>query len=164
MDKNNTIIYGKNCLRERLLKAPQTIQEVFLSESFNDREIIDLLKPLKSVRRVSSRELLKMKGFNDSQGILAKVFDFEYFNFDDLLSEALAMKLSLIFLDRVVDPNNLGAIIRTAAGFGRFAIVIPKHRACPVNSTVLHVASGGENYLKDISGDEHEKCLVVSQR
>jgi 23S rRNA (guanosine2251-2'-O)-methyltransferase len=56
-------------------------------------------------------------------------------------------KISLIFLDSISDPQNLGSIIRTAACFGDFAVVLPKHGACEVNDTVLHVASGGENFV-----------------
>ena len=55
--------------------------------------------------------------------------------------------ITLIFLDRVYDPQNLGSIIRTAACFGGFAVVIPKHKACQVTETVLHVAQGGENHV-----------------
>jgi len=47
----------------------------------------------------------------------------------------------------VNDPHNLGVILRTAACFGGFAVVIPEFEACEVNETVLHVASGGENYI-----------------
>ncbi|MCK4462978.1 MAG: RNA methyltransferase, partial [Candidatus Omnitrophica bacterium] len=39
------------------------------------------------------------------------------------------------------------AIIRTLACFGGFAIVIPQFNACGVTEAVLHVASGGENYI-----------------
>jgi len=56
-------------------------------------------------------------------------------------------KPTLIFLDRLNDPQNLGVIIRTAACFGRFAVVIPKFNACEVTEAVLHVASGGENFV-----------------
>jgi 23S rRNA (guanosine2251-2'-O)-methyltransferase len=38
--------------------------------------------------------------------------------------------------------------MRTAACFGGFALVIPTGGSCEVNETVLHVASGGENYIK----------------
>jgi len=50
-------------------------------------------------------------------------------------------------LDNISDPQNLGAIIRSLACFGRFGVVFPKHDSCEVNETVLHVASGGENYV-----------------
>jgi len=54
----------------------------------------------------------------------------------------------LIFLDRLYDPQNLGAIMRTAASFGGFSIITPKHQACRITETVLHIAQGAENHIE----------------
>jgi 23S rRNA (guanosine2251-2'-O)-methyltransferase len=82
-----------------------------------------------------------------TQGIIAEVDNFKYTDFDELLNAEKGPERVLIFLDRVYDPQNLGAIMRSAACFGGFAIVIPKHKACCVTETVLHVAQGAENYI-----------------
>ena len=55
--------------------------------------------------------------------------------------------LMAAILDSLNDPHNLGSIIRIAACFDGFAIVIPEHGSCEVNETVIHVASGGENFV-----------------
>ena len=79
--------------------------------------------------------------------IIARVERFKYTSYADLLSLPPNKQPTLIFLDRIYDPQNLGAIIRTTACFGGFSVIIPKFKACQVNETVLHVASGGENYI-----------------
>ncbi len=46
-------------------------------------------------------------------------------------------------LDCIQDPQNVGAIFRTAAFFGVAGIVVTKDRSAPLNATVYDVASGG---------------------
>ena len=98
------------------------------------------------MKRASQKELRRIKKADSLQGVVAQVEEFKYADFDDLLSQAKERNLSFIFLDRIFDPQNLGAIIRTTACFGGFAVVLPKHKACQVTEAVLRVACGGENY------------------
>ncbi len=48
----------------------------------------------------------------------------------------------LVLLAGVEDPHNLGAIIRTAGGFGAAAVLMPEQGQAPVSSTVLKVSAG----------------------
>ena len=140
-------LYGKNSVFERLKVNPQSIKKIFLEENFSAPHIEELIKSAKIIaKRVSRKELLRIKHADSLQGIVASVERFKYADLEDLLNRPKDEQLSLIFLDRVFDPQNLGAIIRTTACFGKFAVVIPGHKACEVTEAVLHVASGGENY------------------
>jgi len=140
-------LYGKNSVFERLKINPESIEKIFLEESFSTPHIEELIKSAKiTAKRVSKKELLRIKHADSLQGIVASVAKFEYADLEDLLNKPKNEALSLIFLDRVFDPQNLGAMIRTTACFGKFALVIPSHKACEVTEAVLHVASGGENY------------------
>ncbi|UCB56837.1 MAG: 23S rRNA (guanosine(2251)-2'-O)-methyltransferase RlmB [Candidatus Omnitrophota bacterium] len=139
------LLYGKNSVLERLKVNPASIKKICLQDNFSSGSIEKLIKENKIPQeRLSARKLARIKPAKDLQGIVARIDNFTYIPFDDLLKEA---RLSLIFLDRVNDPHNLGVIIRTAACFGGNAVIIPKYKACEVNETVLHVASGGENYI-----------------
>jgi 23S rRNA (guanosine2251-2'-O)-methyltransferase len=141
-------LYGKNSVHERLRVNPKTIKRVFLQDNFKDPRILKAIKSAGvSVKTVSKKELTRIKRADNLQGIVAQVEPFEYAVFDDLIYRPEQEKLSLIFLDRIYDPQNLGAIIRVAACFGNFAVIIPKHKACQINETVLRVACGGENYV-----------------
>jgi len=140
-------LYGKNSVCERLKVNPKSIRKIFLQVDFNAPHIEKLIKNAKiPVKRVSQNELSKIKHVQSSQGIIAQAGEFEYAHFEDLMSSSKSRRLALIFLDRIFDPQNLGAIIRSAACFGGFGIVIPKHKACAVTETVLRVACGGENF------------------
>ncbi len=119
-----------------------------LEENFDDLKILEAIKSSKlPFDRVAENKLLRIKRADRLQGIIAEVDEFKYVDFGDLLSEAKGNNKTLIFLDSLNDPHNLGTIMRTLACFGGFAIIIPKHESCEINETVLHVASGGENFI-----------------
>ena len=141
-------LYGKNSILERLRVNPRSIKKIFLRENFNAPDIFKLVGSKKiPTKRVSEKKLGRVKHASRLQGIVAEVDDFIYADFEELLHKGSEKKLSLIFLDSISDPHNLGSIMRIAACFGGFAIVIPKYNACEVNDTVMHVASGGENFV-----------------
>ena len=140
-------LYGKNSVYERLRANPRSIKKIFLEENFSVSRIEELIKSTRTrTKRVSKKGLCKIKRADSLQGIVAEVERFKYADFENLLNRPKAKQLSFILLDRIFDPQNLGAIIRTTACFGKFAVVIPRHKACEVTETVLHVASGGENF------------------
>jgi len=158
-------LYGKNSVFERLKANPQSIKKIFLEENFSASHIEELIKSRKvTAKRVSKKELLKIKHADSLQGIVATVARFEYEDLEDLLNEPKDEQLSLIFLDRVFDPQNLGAIIRTTACFGKFAVVIPKHKACEVTDAVLHVASGGENFTPVVMVSNLTNALLSAKK
>lgn len=147
-ERDTMILYGRNPVYERLKAAPRSIRHVFVQDNVELPHIERLIRRNRiDMERVSSRQLSKMKHTKDLQGIVAKVDKFSYALFDDLLNLPNNKQLTLVFLDRLNDPQNLGVIIRTAACFGKFAIVIPEFNACGVTEAVLHVASGGENFV-----------------
>ena len=148
MADNLMHLYGKNSVLERLKNNPKSIRKIFLQENFSDLEIQGLIKSNRvSSQIVNQKQLYKIKLADSHQGIVAQVNKFEYTDFSELVDLSKPEQLSLIFLDRIFDPQNLGSIIRTAACFGGFAIIIPRHRACEVTDAVLHVACGGENFV-----------------
>jgi 23S rRNA (guanosine2251-2'-O)-methyltransferase len=148
LSKNTMFLYGRNSVLERLKANPQSIRKIFLEENFMEPQIQNLISAFNiSVERLSDKELAKIKPTKDLQGITAVVERFNYASFEDLLHQPKDKQPVLIFLDRISDPQNLGVIMRTTACFGGFAVVIPKFEACEVTEAVLHVASGGENYV-----------------
>ena len=142
------LLYGKNSVYERLKTNPKSIRKLFLEDNFCDTDIEKLIKN-KSIPTefLSKVKLTKIKPYDNLQGVIADIGDFQYTSLLNLLNRPSQNQVTLIFLDRIFDPQNLGAIIRTCACFGNFAIVIPKFKACKINETVIHVASGGENYV-----------------
>ncbi len=141
-------LYGKNSVLERVRNNPGSIKRIILEDNFDDPKLIEAIKSSRlPIERVAINKLLRIKRADRMQGIVAEVDEFKYVDFHDLLSEAKENNKTLVFLDSLNDPHNLGTIMRTLACFGDFAVVIPKHESCEINETVLHVASGGENFI-----------------
>jgi len=161
------LLYGKNSVYERIRQNPKSIKKIFIQDNFyfQDEEIEKEITFNKiALERVFQKKLYSMKRSDSLQGILAEIEEFKYADFEDLLDREDKDKLTLIFLDRVFDPQNLGAIIRTTACFGNFAIVIPKHKACPVTDTALHIACGGENIIPIARVTNFTKAILSAKK
>ncbi|HOZ11971.1 MAG TPA: 23S rRNA (guanosine(2251)-2'-O)-methyltransferase RlmB [Thermotogota bacterium] len=140
-------LYGKNALTE-LLKSQQNaiLKKVFLSpsSSLSDREE-SLLKrmnvqvtvmPLKTIEQLVGKEA-------SHQGVVLEIKDFQYQDYEELLEVIEpAPSASLVFLDQVQDPHNLGAIIRTAYSAGMDGLVICQDNSASVTPAVVKVSSG----------------------
>lgn len=141
-------LYGKNSVLERLRYDPSSIKRIYLQDNFRSKDILDAINDEKiPVSRVSEKELLRIKNADRVQGIVAEAEKFRYIGLKELIRPARQIRPTLVFLDNLSDPHNLGSIIRIAACFDGFAVVIPERNSCDINETVLHVASGGENYV-----------------
>ncbi|MDD5504054.1 MAG: RNA methyltransferase [Candidatus Omnitrophica bacterium] len=147
MARNKTFLYGKNSVYERLRVNPKSIKGVYVQDNFNGPHIIQLLKangiPYRVVRE---KELSRIKHADRLQGIVAEVPGFEYTPLEAIVNPDNPVRPCILFLDDINDPHNLGSILRITACLGGFAVVIPAHSSCQVNDTVIHVASGGENF------------------
>lgn len=158
-------LYGKNSVTERLKTNPQTIRAVFLESDFDDSVVENLIKLNRiACKRLAKEKLLRLKWASNTQGIIAEIESFRYKSYEELLGQSISFKATPIFLDRVYDPQNLGSIIRTAACFGNFSVVIPKHKACEVNETVLHIAQGAENYIKIALVSNISNAMISAKR
>ena len=134
-------IFGKNAVREAL-SNPKTIKKISLTNNFNDKEIISLIKQNK-IKYENVLPIVLDKLESKNQGIMAIIDDFNYTDIKDLLTDNI-----IILLDHIEDPHNLGAIVRTVEAAGIHSIIIPKDRAVDVNQTVMKTSSGALNYVK----------------
>ena len=74
----------------------------------------------------------------------AEVSQFRYAHADDLLSRPDPL---IVALDQVQDPQNLGAICRTAECAGADGVVIPERRAAEVTAAVCKASAGAVEHL-----------------
>jgi len=102
--------------------------------------------PLVEVNKQRFRELV-----NDTttQGVVAIVGTKEYVSVDALLDSAKRRNepAFLLVLDEIQDPQNLGAIIRTAECAGAHGVIVSKHHSATVNQTVARASAGASEQL-----------------
>ncbi len=75
------------------------------------------------------------------QGVVAVADPYRYLDVDELV-ERSGPRAVFVALDEVTDPQNLGAIIRSAVTLGLDGIVIPKHRAAGITPAVARASAG----------------------
>ncbi len=143
------VLYGLNPVREFLRAGGEGIAELWLGEgSERGRAFADLAGLARGrgakVREAPRPKLDRLAGTDRHQGVVAVVADYRYRDLEDLLQAAAAAgePALLVVLDGVVDPQNLGAIVRSAHALGAHGVVIPKDRAAGVTPATAKASAG----------------------
>ncbi len=145
------ILVGRNAVREAL-KGRRAINKILFADNAHGgslHEIVELAKEKKVLTsRVPQKKIEQLCGTAKHQGIIAYVAPVEYADFDVVLDNLLDKEDPLlVILDELEDPHNLGAIIRTVDAVGADGVIIPKHRSCPLSSTVAKTSAGAIEYV-----------------
>jgi len=112
--------------------------------------VVSLAESLKiPVEKITASQLTSMTGTDLHQRVGARVSPYNLVHTPDVFSKIQPDKenLFLLLLDNVVDPNNLGAIIRTALCFGIDKIFIPKDRSASPTPTVSKASAGALEHV-----------------
>ncbi len=143
------LICGKNSVLDAL-ENELPLSKVFLLKPL-DRKINNDIK----VQITSKREMDKLTKENH-QGFIAELKEYNYFTLEDLFRDKPE---KFLILDRIQDPHNFGAILRSANAFGIKHIIIAKDRQVEVTPTVLKVSSGGYVGVKIIRVDSMQTAI-----
>jgi 23S rRNA (guanosine2251-2'-O)-methyltransferase len=92
----------------------------------------------------SSEELERLCGSPDHQGVVAEVAPYPYVDAAELLAPEDAL---VVALDQVQDPQNFGAICRSAEGAGASGVVFPGHGSVEVTPAVCRASAGAVEHL-----------------
>ena len=141
-------VYGRlpslNCL------TTSKVKNVFIQNNFSDEKILKVLSQ-KGItpKRVNLEELNRMSGNGNHQVIIVEVTPHEYSSVEDILKSAKGKKQPLILiLDEIEDPQNFGAILRSADAFSVDGVIIKSKNQVPLNWTVAKVSTGAIEYVK----------------
>ncbi len=130
-------------MRELLVAGRRRVNEVWITGDAG--EIEDLAEDADvRIRRVPSDQLAGRARTESPQGVIAFAAALPSVDVDELFDDPAAF---LVAVDGVTDPQNLGAIMRTAEVSGATGIVLPKHRAVGITPTVAKAAAGAIEYL-----------------
>lgn len=133
-------IYGKNVAKEKITSGGK-INKAYLSEKFNDHELIKLLQNNRVKYTFVPEKFLNTKVDGLHQGIILDVDDVETYDFN-YLKELNKENPVVVMLDHLEDPHNFGAVIRTCEALGIDAIIIPNDRTVNITGTVVKTSAG----------------------
>jgi 23S rRNA (guanosine2251-2'-O)-methyltransferase len=102
------------------------------------------------VSQSSRQEFRELASDATTQGVVAIVRDMKTFvGLDEIVrrAEAKGEKPLVLLLDGIEDPQNLGALVRTAECAGVHGVVIPKHHAASVTAAVVKASAGATEHM-----------------
>jgi 23S rRNA (guanosine2251-2'-O)-methyltransferase len=125
-----------------------------------------------SLLEVGGGELDRMTGGAVHQGLAARIPPYDYAHPDDLLGLAAERGEPplVVALDSVTDPRNLGAVIRSASGFGAHGVLIPERRAAGMTAAAWKSSAGAAarvpvaqtvNLVRQLKAYQQAGCMVV---
>ena len=135
------IIYGRNPVREALRAARRPVHRVWATRGaaaepwLRDVELLD----------ARAEEVTARCGSEAHQGLCAEAGPYPYADAGELLERSSPL---LIALDELQDPQNLGAICRTAECVGADGVVIPQRRSVEVTPAVCKASAGAVEHLR----------------
>ncbi len=144
------IIFGKNSVIEALSTGHREINKILISKNLHSDAKLNKIKELASqngvvFQFVAKEKFLPYAEYNH-QGVIAYISPIKYMDLDDFLAEKHT-NASVVILDGVEDPHNLGAIIRTSVCAGVCGIIIPSRRNVQVSSVVEKTSAGAINHI-----------------
>jgi 23S rRNA (guanosine2251-2'-O)-methyltransferase len=146
------VIFGINPLLEDLKSQAGRVTKIIVAQGRGGealQKVLNLAKQKGIHIEFRERSYLDRKaGQGSHQGIVGFCEPFVYASVDDVIANRHPdFKYNLILiLDCITDPQNLGALIRTAHCCGANGVIIPENRSASVTGTVIKASAGAANY------------------
>lgn len=144
-------IEGRNSVYE-LLKTDKEIDKILVQKDLKDdasKRLINVIRSHKvKIQLVDKYVIEKESESKRNQGFIAFVSDYKYYDIDDIIEGAKDKDGLVVILNEVLDPHNLGSIIRVCECAGADGIIIGKDRSASVNDTVMRISAGALNHIK----------------
>ncbi|KZK38006.1 23S rRNA (guanosine-2'-O-) -methyltransferase rlmB [Lactococcus cremoris] len=148
--ENTDLIYGLHAVVEALNGG--LVNKLYVQEDLRGKNV-EKVKELARTKKVNiswtpKTELNKLTENGVHQGFMARVSEFAYAELTAILDGLTdRSEATILLLDELTDPHNLGSIARTADATGVDAIIIPKHRAVGITPTAVKASTGALQHV-----------------
>jgi len=142
------ICYGRHPVIALLEESPHRCHKILISEGINKKLVDDIYDRARKngipVLKVDNKTLDRVSGGASHQGVLAYISQGNLGDINQLIDRITEKKDNslVVVADKIKDPNNLGAIIRSAEVFGVLGVIFPKRNSAYPSSAV-HKSSAG---------------------
>jgi len=142
------IVYGANPVMEALRAHPERVRFIGVTKEQRERmqKLIAAAQQADvTIRVLSNNEIAKLAGKGVHNGVVAEVSDVVYADFHDtVLREETKF---ILILDGITDPQNFGAILRVADGFGVDLVVTPEHESVGLTPGAVKASAGASQWV-----------------
>jgi 23S rRNA (guanosine2251-2'-O)-methyltransferase len=142
------IIYGVNPVLEAIRSHPERVRYIAIAREQSvrlQRLMAEAAKAGIRVRSVGADEVERLAGRGVHNGVAADVGESAYADFDEVISADETN--FILILDGITDPQNLGAILRVAEGFGVDLVVLPQHESVGLTPTAVKASAGASQWV-----------------
>ena len=143
-------LHGRNVLKELLGidSALLRIRRIIFTNQRNvDSQLIELANEAKTkgfrIEEMSPEKLANLCREKKHQGVVIDLKEFSYVDSEKMLDNLEEKSTAtIVLLDQIQDPHNLGAIIRTSVAVGADAIAITSSNSAEITPAVVKVSAG----------------------
>jgi 23S rRNA (guanosine2251-2'-O)-methyltransferase len=144
-------IFGRHAVLEAL-RAERPIHKIWVGEGTHGT--VPILEAAReqgiAVQRAPRSFFDRLAQGARHQGVVAAVAAHDFVPLEEILERSAASDGSvpfLVVLDGIQDPQNLGAILRTAAAVGCHGVVIGRHRSAGLTPAVMRASAGAAEHI-----------------
>jgi 23S rRNA (guanosine2251-2'-O)-methyltransferase len=145
------ILFGLHPVEEALRSGTRKFDHICIARERQDVRLEKLIQACRDAgvrMRLDTRDqLTKLARTEAHQGVVAIVRERQFLDLDDLLKGNKRDRLFLA-LDGVEDPQNLGALLRTAEGAGVDGVVVTERRSAPLSPVAVKASAGAAEHVK----------------
>ena len=148
------ILYGVHAVQEALAAGRRDLFEVYVDRSHAASGRLPAILAVAEARgieikRMDAAQMASLSGTSAHQGVAARASVYGGHEFSSLLDPAGWSESGLFLaLDQIVDPHNLGAVLRTALCAGVEAVLVPKDRSAPPTPAVSRISAGALEHIR----------------
>lgn len=172
---SENIIAGRNSVTEAL-RSSRSINKILVQDGIRGGSIGEIISSAKQkniiIEYVKAEKLDKLAAGIRHQGIIAMAAPIAFRTLDDVFARAAEKNEDpfILLFDELQDPQNVGALIRTADAAGVHGVLMPKRRSCPLNTVVAKISAGAVEYVpvvqigniaQTIEELQHRGCWVI---
>jgi 23S rRNA (guanosine2251-2'-O)-methyltransferase len=142
------VVFGVRPVEELCRARPRAVAVIYVAEGTRSRELEQLVRVAKDraiAVEVRPRALVaELAGAGTHQGVVAITGEYRYAEVGEILAAATAAGETalLLLLDGITDPQNLGALVRSAEVLGAHGVIIPDEKAAPVTAGAVKASAG----------------------
>lgn len=162
------LLYSRNAVYETLRARRRQVFSLLLAEGIQPTEKLTQIIRLAQERKCKLEKVPRArldKVHPHHQGVVLEASGYPYAALTDIFEQAAAREepLFVLLLDTLNDPQNFGALLRTAEAVGVHGVVIPLARTVEVTPAVVNASSGASEHLLVAQANLHQATEALKQ-
>lgn len=151
--KNTEIIYGTNAVLEVLRAKKRRCHKIYIAHGRRDKGVEQIRKEAEkqglAVSQVPKQEIGRLAGTDKHQGVALRADEFPNGALEDVIDFAKRVDEEglILILDGIKDPQNLGALLRTACLMGVHGVIVPRDNSAKITPAVVKASAGASEHV-----------------